>query len=65
MKQILHNHPGGQAFAAFLLLIGTVGGIEQNRLPLGLGIVLCVVLVTWFAVSAEGFIRKFERRYHR
>lgn len=58
----LHKHPGGQAVIAFFLMYGTLGGIEQCRTSMTVGIILSAVFMVWFAAAVTVFNRRFERQ---
>ena len=46
-------------FVSLMLLFGTVGSIEHNTMPLGEGMVHCIVCLALMVVGAR-IIKKYE-----
>lgn len=52
------------ACLSFFLLLGTVGGIEHDLLPLGEGIIICLASILTLWISA-GFAGAYDRSRQR
>ncbi len=43
------------AYISFLMLLGTVGGMEHDRMPLHTGLIICAICLVAFAWGSSPF----------